>query len=166
LLTKDILDKQNEYFASGETHSVSFRKEMLKRLYSAVKKHEDDICKALYADLGKSRYEAFMCEIGIALTEISYMIKHIRRFAKEKRVKTPLAQFPSRSYKKPVPYGNILIMSPWNYPFLLSVEPLANAIAAGNTAVIKPSAYSPATSAVIAEILSGIFQPEYVAGIQ
>lgn len=163
MLTKDILDKQNEYFASGETHSVSFRKEMLKRLYSAVKKHEDYICKALYADLGKSRYEAFMCEIGIALTEISYMIKHIGRFAKEKRVKTPLAQFPSRSYKKPVPYGNVLIMSPWNYPFLLSVEPLANAIAAGNTAIIKPSAYSPATSELLKKIISETFHENYVA---
>ena len=162
-MTKDILDKQKEYFASGETHSVSFRKQMLKRLYSAVKKHEDDICKALYADLGKSRYEAFMCEIGIALTEISYMIKHIRRFAKEKRVKTPLAQFPSRSYKKPVPYGNILIMSPWNYPFLLSVEPLANAIAAGNTAIIKPSAYSPATSELLKKIIGETFPENYVA---
>ena len=163
MLTMDILDKQKEYFASGETHSVSFRKQMLKRLYSAVKKHEDDICKALYADLGKSRYEAFMCEIGIALTEISYMIKHLGRFAKEKRVKTPLAQFPSRSYKKPVPYGNILIMSPWNYPFLLSVEPLANAIAAGNTAIIKPSAYSPATSELLKKIISDTFPENYVA---
>lgn len=160
---EEILEKQNAYFQSGATLPVKYRMQALKKLYNAVKTHEKEIGEALRADLGKSDYEGFMCETGLALTEISYMIKHVRKFSKEKRVKTPLAQFASRSYVKPTPYGNVLIMSPWNYPFLLSIEPLADAIAAGNTAVVKPSAYSPATSAVIEKIVRECFPPEYVA---
>lgn len=158
-----ILEKQRSYFASGATLSVRFRIEMLKKLRDAVKKYEKEIGEALTADLGKSAFEGFMCETGLVLTEISYMIKHTRKFAREHRVLTPLAQFASRSYKKPSPYGNVLIMSPWNYPFLLTIDPLADAIAAGNTAVVKPSAYSPATSRVIEKMLSECFPPEYVA---
>ena len=158
-----LLDSQRNFYRSGATIPVKFRIEQLKKLYNAVKTHQNEINDALTADLGKSRYEGFMCEIGLALTEISYMIKHTARFAKRKNVPTPLAQFPSRSYKQPVPYGNTLIMSPWNYPFLLTLEPLANAIAAGNTAILKPSAYSPATSKIIAKIIGECFPAEYVA---
>ena len=158
-----LLDTQRNFYRSGATITVKFRIEQLKKLYNAIKTHQNEINDALTADLGKSRYEGFMCEIGLALTEISYMIKHTARFAKRKNVPTPLAQFPSRSYKQPVPYGNTLIMSPWNYPFLLTLEPLANAIAAGNTAILKPSAYSPATSKIIAKIIGECFPAEYVA---
>lgn len=136
---------------------------MLKKLYATVKKYEKDITDALTKDLGKSDFEGFMCEAGLTLTEISYMIHHVRKFAKKHIVYTPLAQFASVSYKKAVPYGNTLIMSPWNYPFLLTIEPLANAIAAGNTAIVKPSAYSPATSEIIKTIITECFAPEYVA---
>lgn len=104
-----------------------------------------------------------MCEIGLVLSEINYMLRHIRRFAKDKTVYTNLAQFASRSYVKSVPYGVTLIISPWNYPFLLSIEPLVDALAAGNTVIIKPSDYSAATSEVIAELISNIFPREYVA---
>lgn len=159
----EILESQRRYFRSGATLSVSFRIEMLKRLRNAVEKYENEIGEALRKDLGKSDYEGFMCETGLVKSEISYMIRHTRRFASKHRVYTPLAQFASSSYKKPCPYGNVLIMSPWNYPFLLTIDPLADAIAAGNTAVVKPSAYSPATSAVIAKMLSERFPPEYVA---
>jgi len=161
--TNEILTKQREYFLKGETLDIKFRKNMLTRLYSAVKRQEAEINAALKADLGKSAYEGFMCEVGLALTEISYMIKHLKKFARKKRVRTPLAQFASYSYKQPTPYGNVLIMSPWNYPFLLTIDPLADAIAAGNTAVVKPSAYSPATSEVIKEIIEDCFPPEYIA---
>jgi aldehyde dehydrogenase (NAD+) len=162
---KEIIEKQRKYFSEGNTLSVKFRKEMLLKLYQAVKIYEKNICGALYEDLGKSAYEAFMCEAGLALTEISYMIKHIKKFTRARRVRTPLAQFASKSYEISVPYGNVLIMSPWNYPFLLTVEPLAAAIAAGNTAIIKPSAYSPATSALIAKIIAEIFPPQYVTAV-
>ena len=166
--TKDIdaiLESQRKFFHSGATLPVSFRIEMLKKLYATVKKYDSEIAKALTADLGKSDFEGFMCESGLTLTEISYMIRHTRRFAREHRVRTPLAQFASRSYTKASPYGNTLIMSPWNYPFLLTIDPLADAIAAGNTAIVKPSAYSPATSAVIEKIVEECFPPEYVAVI-
>ena len=93
------------------------------------------------------------------------MLKHIKRFSKEKTVYTPLAQFHARSYKKPSPYGTVLIMSPWNYPFLLTIEPLVDAIAAGNTAVLKPSAYSPHTSSIIQKLIDEVFNEEYVAVI-
>lgn len=106
-----------------------------------------------------------MCEIGLVLSEINYMLRHIRRFAKDKTVYTNLAQFASRSYVKSVLYGVTLIISPWNYPFLLSIEPLVDALAAGNTVIIKPSDYSAATSEVIAELISNIFPREYVAEV-
>ena len=158
-----ILDEQRKFFLSGETLPIKFRIQMLKKLYARVISHKEEILSALTSDLGKSDFEGFMCEVGLSLTEISYMIKNVKKFAKEKTVVTPLAQFASRSYKKPCPYGNTLIMSPWNYPFLLSIEPLANAIAAGNTAILKPSAYSPATSKIIEKILSECFEKKFVA---
>ena len=158
-----MLEKQRNYYKSGATVSVDFRIEKLKALYAAVKKYEKEISEALTADLGKSQYESFMCETGLVLSELSYLIRHTKRFAKSKTVRTPLAQFPSHSFKVPTPYGNTLIMSPWNYPFLLTAEPLADAIAAGNTAIVKPSAYSPATSSIIEKIIAECFPPEYVA---
>lgn len=160
-----ILEDQRAYFLSGATLPVKTRIENLKKLYRAVKMHEIDIAKALAADLGKSDYESFMCETGLVLSEISYMIRHTRRFAARHYVHSPLAQFASCSYKQAAPYGNVLIMSPWNYPFLLTIDPLADAIAAGNTAVVKPSAYSPATGAIIQKIVEECFAPEYVAVI-
>ncbi len=157
-----VLEKQRQYFHSGVTLDVEFRISALKKLYAAIENNEEQIKAALRQDLGKSGYEAFMCEIGMTLTEISYMLRNVRFLAREHQVKTPLAQFPSRSFQKPSPYGNVLIMSPWNYPFLLTMEPLADAIAAGNTAIIKPSAYSPATAAVVERIVRECFPPEYV----
>ena len=159
----EILENQRKYFQSGVTLPIDFRIEMLKKLYQTIKKYGTEIEDALTKDLGKSEFEGFMCEEGLALTEISDMIKHTRKYAAEKTVRTPLAQFASRSYKKPSPYGNTLIMSPWNYPFLLTIDPLADAIAAGNTAIVKPSAYSPATSEIVRKIVEECFEPEYVA---
>ena len=160
---EEILEKQRVYFNSGATLPVKYRIDALKKLYAAVEKYEAEIGEALTRDLGKSEFEGFMCETGLVKTEISYMIRHTRGYAGERRVPTPLAQFASRSYQKPGPYGNVLIMSPWNYPFLLTMDPLADAIAAGNTVVLKPSAYSPATSAVVKKIVEECFPPEFVA---
>ena len=158
-----LLENQRAYFHAGKTLPVAFRIEKLKTLYAAIEKHRKEISEALSSDLGKSEYEGFMCEIGMVLGEISYMIRHVRRFAAKKYVYTPIPQFAAVSYQKPSPYGNTLIMSPWNYPFLLTMDPLADAIAAGNTAIVKPSAYSPATSAVIEKIISECFEPAHVA---
>ena len=160
---QSLLEKQRAYYRSGATIPVKFRVDQLKKLYETVKKYQNEINDALKSDLGKSHYEGFMCESGLVLTEISYMIKHTKKLAKRKTVATPLAQFHSHSYRQPVPYGNTLIMSPWNYPFLLTLDPLADAIAAGNTVVVKPSAYSPATSRIVEKIIKECFSPEYVA---
>ena len=160
-----IVDGQRNFFLTGNTLDVEFRIQSLQKLKSFILKYESEIHAAIQKDLGKSEFESYMCETGLTLSEITYMLKHIRSFAKEKRVHTPLAQFHSRSYRKPSPHGVVLIMSPWNYPFLLTIEPLVDAIAAGNTAVIKPSAYSPHTSAVIYRMISECFAPEYVSVI-
>lgn len=157
-----LVNRQRKYFQTGATLPVSTRVSALRRLYDAISKHEKEINEALRKDLGKSGFESYMCETGMVLEELSYMLKHTPRFAREKRVRTPLAQFHSRSCQKPSPYGVTLIMSPWNYPFMLTLSPLADALAAGNTAVVKPSAYSPHTSDVILRILSQCFEPKYV----
>ena len=160
---KNLLEKQRKYYKSGATIPVDFRIKQLKKLYATVKKYQTEVNDALTADLGKSHFEGFMCESGLVLSEISYMIRHTKKFAKRKTVYTPVTNFASHSFKQPVPYGNTLIMSPWNYPFLLTIDPLADAIAAGNTAIVKPSAYSPATSRIIEKIIKECFDPEYVS---
>lgn len=161
----ELLDKQKTFFQSGVTLDISYRVNALKKLYNAINRYENEIELALKKDLGKSATEAYMCEIGLTLSEISYMIKNIKKFSKSTRVKTPLSQFPSKSFVKRCPYGNTLIMSPWNYPFLLTVEPLVTAIATGNTAIVKPSAYSPTTSALIKKIINECFEDRYIAVI-
>ena len=160
---ENLLVKQRKFYRSGATIPVAFRVEQLKKLRRAIREFESEICAALLSDLGKSAYEAYMCEVGLALSEISHMIRKTKKFAAPRRVWTPLAQFPSRSYRQAVPRGSVLIMSPWNYPFLLTLGPLVDAIAAGNVALVKPSAYSPATSAVVAKLIAATFAPEYVA---
>ena len=160
---QELIRKQREYFYTGATLDVNFRINSLKKIQTAIQTHQEQINAALKADLGKSSFESYMCESGLVLNEITYMLKHIRSLAKEKTVPTPLAQFHSRSYMKPSPYGVVLIMSPWNYPFLLTFDPLVEALAAGNTVVLKPSAYSPATSRIICEIVRECFPEQYVA---
>ena len=157
-----IVNKQRSFFYTGATLELSHRIEALRKLQSCIQKYTEQIHQALEKDLGKSNFESYMYETGLVLSEISYMLKHIHSFAKEKKVHTPLAQFHSRSYQKPSPYGVVLIMSPWNYPFLLTMDPLVDALAAGNTVVMKPSAYSPHTSAVIEKIIAECFPSEYV----
>lgn len=163
---QNIIEKQKRFFASGKTLDVKYRIDALKRLKATIEKYEDKIADAIKSDLGKSKSESYMCEIGLVKSEISYMIKHVKKYAKEKTVKTPITNWVSRSFLKPVPYGNVLIMSPWNYPFLLTIDPLADALAAGNTAVVKPSAYSPETSKIIKKIVEDCFDSEYVAVIE
>ena len=162
---RQIVENQRTYFYTGATLPLSHRIEALKKIQSYILTHEAEIGKAIRKDLGKSDFESYMCETGLVLSEITYMLKRIRSFAKEKNVLTPLAQFHSRSFKKPSPYGVALIMSPWNYPFLLTIDPLIDALAAGNTVVLKPSAYSPYTSAVIQSMIEECFDTRYVAVI-
>lgn len=158
-----LLEKQKEFFQKGQTLDIKYRLQALKSLLNAVNKYEQEIIDALYKDLGKSATESYMCEIGLVKSEINYMLKHIKKFSKEKKVRTPLAQYVSRSFIKPSPYGNVLILSPWNYPFLLSMDPLIDALSAGNTVILKPSAYSPNTSEVINKLIKEIYPENYVA---
>jgi len=162
----EICAKQRAFFKTGRTQDVHYRIDALKKLRAAICANEKEILDALRQDLGKSAFEGYMAEIGMTLDELSYMIKHVRSLSKRRRVRTPLAQFPSKSYRLPKPYGNVLIMSPWNYPFMLTMSPLVDALAAGNTAVVKPSAYSPSVSHVIAKLLANCFSAEYVAVVE
>ena len=160
---KTILKKQREYFTLGATLPASFRLEQLGKLKTSLQRHEADLDLALQQDLGKSRMESYMCEIGLTLSELTWVQKHLKGLMKEKLVPTPLSQFAARSFRSPSPYGTVLIMSPWNYPVLLTLDPLIDAIAAGNTAVVKPSAYAPATAAVLQKIIEECFPAEYVS---
>lgn len=158
-----LVTKQREYFQNGATVSVTNRLRALQKLYDAIVANEQKILSALTADLGKTSFEGYMCEVGLALSEIRYVKRHLKKWAKARSVRSPLAQFPSKCYRLPSPYGNVLIMSPWNYPFLLTISPLVDALAAGNVAIVKPSAYAPHTSEVLETLLTECFNEEYVA---
>lgn len=162
----NLVHKQREYFLTGSTKSYDFRLEMLKKLKSAVQSNEAVIAEALKKDLNKSGFESYMVETGMVLDDLGHAIKHLRNWMQNKAVPTPLAQFSSKSFIVSEPYGVALIMSPWNYPAQLCLEPLTGAIAAGNCAILKPSAYTKNTSHVIKELISSIFPEEYVAVVE
>ena len=160
---KDILQQQNHFFSSGKTIPAEFRLKQLESLKEAMIRHEAALAAALKEDLGKSRMESYMCEIGLTLSELTWMQKHLCSLMRSKRVSTPVAQFAAKSFRSPSPYGTVLIMSPWNYPVLLTLDPLIDAIAAGNTAVVKPSAYAPCTFDVMKTMIEECFPAHYVA---
>ena len=163
---QEIVQRQRAYFATGATRPVERRLEMLRRLEDTVRLREADINAALKADLNKPPMESYMTETGMVLSEIAFLRKHTAAWARPTRVPTPMAQFPARSFILKEPYGVALIMSPWNYPVQLTLEPLAGAIAAGNCAVVKPSAYTPRTSHILAELIAAVFPPEYVTVVE
>ncbi len=162
----EIIEKQRRFFKTGKTLPIGNRIMALKKLGRAVRKYEEKLLAALKADLGKGAVEAYMCEIGTSLSEISHMLSHISVYSASSVKHTPITLFPAVSRVYKYPYGNVLIMSPWNYPVNLTIEPLADALAAGNTAIIKPSAYAPETSRVLREMIEETFDPEYVAVIE
>lgn len=161
-----IVEGQRAHFETGATIPVEARLAALERLEQALVEREGEISAALHADLGKSPQESYMCEIGLTLAELRYQMRHVRAWARRRRVRTGLANFPARSFTVAEPYGVVLVMSPWNYPFMLTMEPLVGALAAGNCCVLKPSAYSPATSAVIRGIVEECFEPGLVACVE
>lgn len=138
------------------------RKEKLQDLKRVIKKYEDEILEALKKDLNKSFFEGYETEVGIVLEEINYTLKHLNKWVKAKRVKTPIFHFPATSYIYQEAYGKVLIMSPWNYPFQLTIAPLVGAIAAGNRVVVKPSEYSNNTASIIEKILNEVFSQDEV----
>ena len=160
-----LIQKQRDFFNTNATKSVAFRIDALKKIYKWTQEHEKQILLALKQDLNKSAFEAYATEIGIVLSEISHTLKHIKKWAKPKRVRTPLTSFKAKSYILSEPFGVALIMSPWNYPFQLAMVPLITAIGAGNCAVVKPSAYSPATSQIIFDMANDLFDEKFVSVI-
>lgn len=163
---KMIVEKQRKFFRTNITKDVSFRQRNLNKLYKAITVYEERILEALKKDLNKSSFEGYMTEIGMVLNEISYFKKNIKSLAKVTPVKTPLAQFPAKSFIISEPYGLILVMAPWNYPFQLSMAPLVGAIAAGNCCIVKPSPDAPYTSRVIADMIKEYFPPEYITVVE
>lgn len=160
------ISQQRIFFSTGVTLSYSYRRNALNKLKNAITSHEQDIFDALRSDLGKSDFESYMSEVGLVLEELSFAEKHLKKWVKPIRKKTPLAQFHAKSFMYSEPYGCVLLMSPWNYPFMLSLTPLIGAICAGNCVTIKPSAYSSAVSAVIKKIISSAFDETYINVIE
>ncbi len=161
-----ILKKQRQFFEKGITKKYGFRIQALSRLERALEEWEDDIKEALWKDLHKAPSESYMAEIGLCKSEIKYMKSHLHKWTKPNYVPMSLTQFPAKTYRLAEPYGVTLIMAPWNYPVLLCLEPLINAIAAGNCVVLKPSAYAPNVSKVLHDMLVSIYPEKYVAVIE
>ena len=164
--SKTLLENQKAFFETGATMPVSFRIQMLRRLYDAVKNNHKLLTDAITKDLGKSESEGYMCEVGLVLGEIRYQMNHLKKWAAPEVKVTDLVNSFGQSYVLSQPLGNVLIMAPWNYPVLLSFEPLAGAIAAGNTVILKPSAYAPETSRAMAQLIEKTFIPEFVTVVE
>ncbi len=160
---KKTIISQKKYFTTGETLTYHYRLDKLRKLNSALYTYEKPIFDALKKDLGKTYAESYMSEVALVKHEIKYLIKNLKDFMKVKKVKTPIFNFPSKSYITNEPLGTVLIMSPWNYPIYLTLAPLAAAIAGGNTAVIKPSRYSENTSKIILKMINSIYSQDYVS---
>ena len=165
-MMKEIIEKQRRYFNTGATFPLAFRIEQLKCLKKAIAAFEPQLFDALQKDLGKSPFEGYETELGTLYGEINFTLKHLNAWAKPKRVATPLMHFPAKSKIYTEPLGVVLIMSPWNYPLQLTIAPLIAAISAGDCAVVKPSRYSPATSAVMGQMLNQYFDQEYISVFQ
>lgn len=162
----EILQRQREFFQTQKTKDVSFRKKSLKRLQEEIVKREDAICDALYADFKKPKFETLAAETQFVLAELNYTLKNIDTWASPQRVSGSWMNWPSSDYIYKEPYGAVLVIAPWNYPFQLAIAPLIGAIAAGNTAVVKPSEVTPHTAALISEMIKTVFDPAHVAVVE
>jgi len=162
----NYIENQENYFRNGNTLPISKRKKLLKNLKKEILSNEDKIFQALNNDLRKSNYETYLTEIGILISEIDLFLSNLKKWAKPKKVKSSLLSFPSSDYIYSEPYGKVLIISPWNYPFQLAVLPLMSAVAAGNTVVLKPSEHAPNTSSLIKEIIEKIFDKSHALVVE
>lgn len=160
---EELVQSQRDYFNQGETKNIKFRTNALKKLKANILSMQSEICEALKTDLGKSATESYMSEVGMVIAELNHTIKHLKRWAKPSRVHTPLSNFKAKSYNSYEPYGVVLVISPWNYPFLLSIDPLVGAVCAGNCVVLKPSKETPNVLAVMQKLISNTFNPKHVS---
>lgn len=165
-LIEQTFHNSKQYFNTHETKSLKFRKKQLKQLSKSVKNYENELLEAFQKDLGKNKVETYATEIGYTLKSIKLARKELKNWSKTKQVNTPLYMFPTKSYIMKEPYGTVLIIGPFNYPFQLLIEPLIGAIAAGNTVILKPSEYTPNVSEIIEKIITDAFAPEYISIIQ
>lgn len=165
-MMEDLVQKHRTFFSEQQTKDIAFRKKYLKRLRNEMIAQEDAICDALHADFGKPRFEALATETQLVLSELQHALNNLKTWSTPERVGFTWANFPSSDWIYPEPYGNALIISPWNYPILLSISPLIGALAAGNTVVLKPSELSPHTSAILHKIIKAVFPEEYVAVVE
>ena len=160
------IENQESYFKNGNTLPISKRKKLLKNLKKEILSNENKIFQALKDDLRKSNYETYLTEIGILISEIDLFLSNLNKWAKPKKVKSSLLSFPSSDYIYSEPYGKILVISPWNYPFQLAILPVMSAVAAGNTVVLKPSEHAPHTSKLVKEIIENVFEEAHVLVIE
>ncbi|MBS5822239.1 MAG: aldehyde dehydrogenase [Clostridium argentinense] len=160
---KDLVDIQREYFYTKETLSIDFRLKQLILLKNIIKKNEDKILEALNKDLNKANFEGYATELGIVLEEINYTVKNLKKWSRPKRAKSQISHFPASCFSYPEPYGVTLVISPWNYPFQLSVAPMIGAIAGGNTVILKPSNKSVHVSKVLTKLIEDNFDEKYIA---
>ncbi len=165
-MIESLLENQVNFFKTQQTKNVKFRKQSLIRLKKQIIKFEDEICDALHQDFKKPKFESLATETQFVLSELQYVLNNLKIWSKPQRTSSNLVNFPSTSRIYSEPYGTVLIISPWNYPFLLSMSPLIGAIAAGNTAVVKPSELTPNTSKVVAKIIANTFPKEYVSTVE
>lgn len=163
---QELVRAQRAYFDTGATRPYAFRLAQLKKLQQALRDNEQLLERAMMQDFRKAPMEVYMCETGMVLEELRFHLKHLKGWMRERAVPTPLAQFPAKSFVSPEPYGVALIISPWNYPVQLCLSPLVGAISGGNCAVVKPSAYAPATSAAIAKLIRETFDARYIAAVE
>ncbi len=161
-----LVERQRAFFRENKTKELKFRLQALKRLEDAIVNNEEDLKAALKEDLNKSSMESYMTEIGLTLSEIRYVRKNLSRWDQDEKVVTPLAQFHAKSFVRREPYGVVLVMAPWNYPVMLSLEPLIGAIAAGNCCILKPSAYAPAVSAALNRLIQQVFPSRFVSVVE
>ncbi|MDU2309132.1 MAG: aldehyde dehydrogenase [Staphylococcus epidermidis] len=165
-IIRDKFNNSKAFFNTHKTKNLKFRKQQLKLLSKNIKNHENELLDALYKDLGKSKVEAYATEIGMLLKSIKLMRKELKNWSKTKQTDTPLYLFPTKSYIKKEPYGTVLIIGPFNYPVQLVFEPLIGAIAAGNTAIVKPSELTPHVAIVIRDIIEDTFDETYVSVVE
>ena len=161
----EIVNKQIEFFYQGKTNSIAFRKQALLKLKNALNTYQEDLIQAVAADFKKSEFETLLTEIAMIKLELRKHISNLNKWSKPQKVGASILNFPSKEYIYKQPFGVVLIISPWNYPLLLAIQPLISAIAAGNCVVLKPSEISSNTSAVIAKMLNEIFSTEFVSVI-
>jgi len=165
-IIKKIFNRQRDYYKTGITKSLDFRKAALSRLKQSIINNELQIVEALKQDLGKPPMEVYTAEIGSLISEINKISKNLKKWTANQKVKGSLLDFPSKGYITMEPYGTVLIIGPWNYPFELTLNPLVGAIASGNTAILKPSEISCESSRIISKIISEVFDDQYISVIE